>query len=132
MPRKAQLPARSAYEVIYEVVRSIPRGKVLTYGLVSHLINGRMSAQGVGWALNALGTSKKSAATSANVPWQRVINARGQLSTYKNPDIPQGLQRALLEEEGIEFDSEDRIDLDRYLWHEGIAQLANQELPSRR
>ncbi len=43
------------YVEIYKIVQSIPEGRVLTYGLISHMIGGRMSAQGVGWALKALG-----------------------------------------------------------------------------
>lgn len=104
-----------AYDQVYEVVRKIPRGRVLTYGLVSHMIGGRLTAQGVGWALRAAGKPG-----SGNVPWQRVVNSRGELSTHKNPDIPPGLQRHLLEREGIAFDAKDRIDLHRYLWHEGL------------
>ncbi len=48
----------SVYTEIYKIVQSIPRGRVHTYGLISHLIGGRMSAQGVGWTLKALGNAK--------------------------------------------------------------------------
>ena len=58
---------------------------------------------------------------SPAVPWHRVINSRGQLSTHKNPDIPDGLQRALLEREGIKFDAEERMDLSKHLWLEGLS-----------
>ncbi len=94
----------------------------MTYGLISHLIGGRLTAQGVGWALRALGGRAGGARqdTDRTIPWQRVLNARGELSTHKNPDIPPGLQRRLLEAEGITFDGEGRIDLERYLWHEGL------------
>ncbi|HEY9679095.1 MAG TPA: MGMT family protein [Drouetiella sp.] len=47
------------YDEIYAIVQRIPRGRVLTYGVISHMIGGRMSAQGVGWALKALGSKKK-------------------------------------------------------------------------
>lgn len=100
----------SPFELVYQVVRKIPKGKVLTYGVVSHLINSRLSAQGVGWALNALKSTEQS------VPWHRVVNAKGGLSTYKNPDIPMDLQKALLENEGIKFNQEGLLDLKKYLW----------------
>jgi methylated-DNA-protein-cysteine methyltransferase related protein len=47
------------YTDIYKIVQTIPKGRVLTYGLISHMIGGRMSAQGVGWALKALGSAKR-------------------------------------------------------------------------
>ena len=120
------------YASIYKIVQSIPKGRVLTYGLISHMIGGRMSAQGVGWALKALGSakrsegrrSKKSAAetlyNSSSVPWQRVVNSQGGTSTHKVAGIPPGFQQHLLELEGIVFDEEGKMDLDKYLWLEGI------------
>jgi methylated-DNA-protein-cysteine methyltransferase-like protein len=119
------------YAAIYKIVQSIPKGKVLTYGLISHMIGGRMSAQGVGWALKALGSakrskqrSKKSAAEppydSSSVPWQRVVNSQGGTSTHKVAGIPPGFQQHLLELEGIVFDEEGKMDLEKYLWMEGI------------
>jgi alkylated DNA nucleotide flippase Atl1 len=50
------------YSEIYKIVQSIPKGRVLTYGLISNMIGGRMSAQGVGWALKALGGAKRTEA----------------------------------------------------------------------
>ncbi|CAN5468884.1 MGMT family protein [soil metagenome] len=138
------------YNEIYKIVQSIPKGRVLTYGLISNMIGGRMSAQGVGWALKALGgvkrmqPLKKSTATSqkataistkaiaskkqstgepvynsATVPWQRVVNAQGGTSTHK-VGLPPELQKQMLEAEGIVFDDENRLDLDAYLWKEGL------------
>jgi methylated-DNA-protein-cysteine methyltransferase-like protein len=106
----------AVYDQVYAIVRLIPPGKVLTYSLISDLLGGRLSAAGVGWAMRAL--KSKEAPT---VPWHRVINSRGQLSTDKNPDIPQGLQRALLEREGVTFDQEERMDLNAHLWKEGLS-----------
>lgn len=115
------------YDEIYKIVQSIPRGRVLTYGLISHMIGGRMSAQGVGWALKALGRASKggksdkqipSPYNSDTVPWQRVVNATGGTSTHKIADIPPGLQQHLLESEGVVFDDEGKLDLKKYLWLE--------------
>lgn len=126
---------------VYEIVRRIPKGKVLTYGLISNLMGGRLSAQGVGWALNALpggGKAQSQAGkpsalsieasssapapsyTSADVPWHRVINSRGGLSTNKIADVPPGMQRRLLEAEGVVFNQEEKLSLDQYLWTDGL------------
>lgn len=119
-----------AYQQVYAVVRRIPKGKVLTYGLVSQLVNERLSAQGVGWALQALaGATPKnrrpqkrvsSVIQKPPVPWHRVINSQGGISTHKNPNIPPGLQRAMLEREGIVFNEEEKLDLNKHLWTEGL------------
>lgn len=113
----------------------------MTYGLISDLIDGRMSAQGVGWALKALGTAKRKERASnkstakasfdmASVPWQRVVNSQGGTSTHKIADIPPGLQQHLLEAEGIVFDNEGKMDLKEYLWMEGLGskQTAKKSL----
>ncbi|MBX9568561.1 MAG: MGMT family protein [Candidatus Obscuribacterales bacterium] len=111
----------SVFFMVYEIVMQIPKGKVFTYGAISKLINGRLSAQGVGWALNALPERPKKLSDdspkfhSGNVPWHRVINAKGQTSTSKRPDMPEDRQRRMLESEGVIF-SADAVDLDKYLW----------------
>jgi methylated-DNA-protein-cysteine methyltransferase-like protein len=96
------------------------------------MIGGRMSAQGVGWALKALGHNKRAERFSkkagnakvfynaVNVPWQRVVNSQGGTSTHKIAEIPPGMQQHLLETEGIIFDDEGKMDLNKYLWLEGI------------
>ncbi|MGW8181250.1 MAG: MGMT family protein, partial [bacterium] len=50
------------------------------------------------------------------IPWHRVVNSRGGCSTDRIPHLPTGLQRALLEKEGVVFLKNDTIDLSRYLW----------------
>jgi len=66
------------------------------------------AARQVGWALSALDAQD-------DVPWQRVINARGEISSRGAPEAAD-LQRAILASEGIVFDARGRIDLDRYGW----------------
>jgi methylated-DNA-protein-cysteine methyltransferase related protein len=117
----------SVYEKVYKIVAKIPKGRVLTYGLISNMLGGRLSAQGVGWAMKALpayGEEKKgkirSKYNSKTVPWHRVINSQGGTSTHKVPDIPPDLQREMLEAEGIVFDENEKIDLPKYLWVEGL------------
>jgi len=92
-----------AWEWVHEIVRSIPPGRVMTYGQISGLMDSRLSALAVGWALNAC---------PDDVPWHRVVNARGTFSTdKKNP----GLQARRLRREGVKL-QQGRVDLDRYRW----------------
>ena len=93
---------------IYEVVRRIPAGKVATYGQVATLAGARGHARQVGYALHGL-------SDGADVPWHRVINARGQISLRSSPGSGAD-QKMLLEAEGVEFDHLERIDLSRFRW----------------
>ena len=95
----------TAFAEVHAIARNIPRGRVMTYGQIAELLIQRLSPRAVGWAMH--GCPK-------NVPWQRVVNASGGCSTERMPDIPLGLQRALLEAEGVVFRESGTIDLDRY------------------
>jgi len=96
----------SAWNAVYVLVRRIPRGRVMTYGQIATLVENRLSSRAVGWALH--GCPK-------GVPWQRVVNASGRCSTERIPDIPAGLQRAMLEAEGVEF-VHGALDVAHYRW----------------
>ncbi len=101
--------SKSLYERIYEMVRRIPPGRVTTYGCIAELVGG-CTARMVGYAMAALKSRK-----TPNVPWQRVINAKGKISIHGN-GIGNATQRVLLEEEGVEFDQDGRVDFDRFGW----------------
>lgn len=93
------------FEEVWRIVRRVPRGKVVTYGQLSRMIAGRLTPVGIGWAIRA--------APDGLVPWQRVVNARGGISTdCEHP----GLQRAMLEDEGVRFAKDGTIDLARHGW----------------
>jgi methylated-DNA-protein-cysteine methyltransferase-like protein len=94
---------------ILAVVRHIPRGRVATYGQVARLAGVPRHARLVGYALHAAGDS--------GVPWQRVINARGEISPRAWSGSGE-IQRERLEAEGIAFDAYGRIDLARFGWSE--------------
>lgn len=98
----------STYQRIYQVVRRIPRGRVATYGQVAAMAGLRGHARQVGYALHALPAAQR-------IPWQRVVNARGEISLRADSDNDR-LQRMLLEEEGVRFGRCGRIDLERYRW----------------
>ena len=99
----------SAYDRYYDVVRGIPRGRVTTYGTVAALANREGRARQVGYAMSAL-------PVDSDVPWHRVVNARGEISARSGRSPGGRIQRALLEEEGVAFDDRGRIDLDLYGW----------------
>ena len=97
-----------AYGKIYAVVRRIPRGRVASYGQVAELAGLPGRARQVGYALHALPDDHR-------LPWQRVVNARGEVSRRAEPMMEQ-VQRSLLEAEGVQFDARGRIDLARFGW----------------
>ncbi|MFQ5671170.1 MAG: MGMT family protein [Acidobacteriota bacterium] len=98
---------REAYKAVYDLVRRVPAGQVMTYGQIATWAGNRLSPRAVGWALHGC---------PEDVPWQRVVNASGGCSTDRLPDIPTGLQRALLEEEGVVFRRNGTLDLEEYRW----------------
>ena len=98
----------SFYDAVYAIVRRIPSGRVTTYGHVAALCGKPRAARTVGWALHAL-------PPDSDVPWQRVINARGGISISK-VGLPPELQRALLAAEGIGFREDGTVDLRRWGW----------------
>jgi methylated-DNA-protein-cysteine methyltransferase related protein len=99
------------YKRIYAIVKKIPYGKVATYGQIAQLADMPRAARQVGYALSATPENVK-------IPWHRVINSEGKISMRLkhwqsgNDD----LQKILLEAEGVEFDSSERIDLKRFRW----------------
>lgn len=98
------------YQRIYSVVRQIPPGKVATYGQISRIL-GTCSAQMIGFALAALPKRPN----DQDVPWQRVINAQGHISPH-GFGYGSALQHQLLEEEGVIFNLDGSIDLNRWGW----------------
>jgi len=106
------MPARGSTEETYlrvrQVVSTIPEGKVATYGQVALLAGLPRRARLVGRALAAL-------PDGSEVPWHRVINAQGRISSRGGGPYEQ-FQRLLLEEEGVELDASGRIDLERFGW----------------
>lgn len=89
-------------------MRLVPRRKVVTYGQVAALIGLPRHARQVGYALAALPEQH-------DVPWHRVINARGEVSQRASVDYAH-YQQVLLEEEGVVFNAQGRINLTEYQW----------------
>jgi len=105
-------PRHESYERIYAVVRQIPEGRVATYGQVAALAGLPGHARQVGYALHAL-------KEGSEVPWQRVINAKGEVSLRAEAGWD-NFQRHLLEEEGVAFDERGRVDLERERWEPSL------------
>lgn len=99
----------SAYDVIYAIVQQIPAGKVATYGQIAELANMPGQARLVGYALYRV-------APHQDVPWHRVINAKGEISESPFRQGDDQLQRVLLEQEGVQFSQEGKINLRQYRW----------------
>lgn len=104
-----ELEPDGRWQAFYRVVRRIPKGRVATYGQVADLAGYPRHARQVGYALFALRGSEQ------RVPWQRVINSRGEVSQRSAPEGDR-LQRAILESEGVVFDRGARVDLERFGW----------------
>ena len=99
---------------IYRIVRRIPRGRVLSYGAVAALAGRPRAARAVGAALSALEEGH-------DVPWWRVINHSGRITSPRIHHIAT-LQRSLLEEEGVAFRG-DRVDMRERAWQPADAEL---------
>ena len=98
--------ARGAYEKIYRLVEQIPPGRVATYGQIASMVGG-CSARQVGYALAAT-------PDTLDIPWHRVINARGEISA-RGSGAGESLQRRRLVEEGVVF-RRGRIRFEEYGW----------------
>jgi|SRR5581483_540274 methylated-DNA-protein-cysteine methyltransferase-like protein len=91
------------FEKIYALARNIPYGRVTTYGQLGAMV-GLSDMRIVGDAMNA---------APEDVPWQRVINARGMISMQ---GATGARQRALLEAEGVGFDENGRVNFEEVGW----------------
>ena len=99
---------KSAFELIYDVVKQIPKGKVATYGQVAALAGNKHWSRVVGYALHANPDPE-------HIPWHRVVNCHGEVSKAfvfggENRQI------ALLQREGVELEG-NRVDLAMYRWN---------------
>ncbi|WP_319543885.1 MGMT family protein [uncultured Pseudodesulfovibrio sp.] len=90
------------------LIRSIPLGKVTTYGTIASMAGNRRAARQVARLLHS--SSRKE-----RLPWHRVVNREGKISLA--PQQGYENQKQLLENEGVTFDASDRINLAMYLWH---------------
>ena len=93
-------------ERVFQIVRRIPSGRVMTYGQLAEILGEGYTPRTVGFVMHA---------ANDTVPWQRVINSQGACSTGR-VILPPDLQQRMLEAEGVRFDARGRCDLSRYRW----------------
>ena len=110
-PRKG---FEQVFEKIYRMVLRIPRGRVMTYGQIARLLEDRFSPRLVGWAMHATPRDGR------DIPWHRVINSRGSISTGRVILHQPDLQRLLLEAEGVVFNGGGRCNLAIFQWSPGL------------
>ena len=108
-------------ERVYEIVRKIPDGRVMTYGQIAEILGEGYTPRTIGYVMHAADTEK--------IPWQRVINSQGACSTGKMT-MPINIQQKILEDEGIEFNEKGRCDLKIYLWSPDGFQVEKDKQPS--
>jgi methylated-DNA-protein-cysteine methyltransferase related protein len=94
-------------ERVYDLVKRIPRGRVMTYGQIAGVLGKGYTPRTVGYVMHA--------ADSEGVPWQRVINSQGKCSTGRMT-IPVNLQQTMLEQEGVVFSDKGKCDLREFGW----------------
>jgi methylated-DNA-protein-cysteine methyltransferase-like protein len=92
---------------VIEIVKAIPRGKVMTYGLVAEQAGNRRAARQV---VRILHTQTR----KHGLPWYRIVNARGEIAL--KDELARAEQAALLREEGVEVDEHGRMNLEQYLY----------------
>jgi methylated-DNA-protein-cysteine methyltransferase-like protein len=98
----------SIYDLIYDITRHIPKGRVTSYGAIAKAIGTGGSARLVGWAMNNAGQQE-------NVPAHRVVNSKGLL-TGKHHFGTHGEMQKMLEKEGIKVKDDQVQDFDRVFW----------------
>ncbi|QDG54421.1 cysteine methyltransferase [Persicimonas caeni] len=98
---------------VYWLAQQVPPGEVVTYGQLALYAGSPRAARAVGTLM------RNSLSNGVEVPWQRVINASGGIS-FKGDYARAELQRRLLEDEGVVFDSNTKCDLKRFRWEPDV------------
>jgi len=98
------------FELVYEVARQIPKGKVTTYGAIAVCLGTKLSARMVGWAMNSAGKIKP------KVPAHRVVNRNGMLSGKHHFGEPDAMGK-LLKKEGIKVKDDTVVDFKKLFWN---------------
>jgi methylated-DNA-protein-cysteine methyltransferase-like protein len=100
---------------IIATIMEIPEGSVATYGQIGKLVGHEKGARQVSWTL-------RSQSNKYNLPWHRIINSVGKISIQE--DFGAMVQQNLLEKEGVIVSPDRQINLEAYLWHPTMAELA--------
>jgi len=93
---------------VIKAIKSIPKGKVATYGQIARIAGKEHASRGVSWILH-------SSSISHELPWQRVLNSKGQIS-FPVMTRNHVRQMNLLKKEGIQFSENGQIDMTKFQW----------------
>lgn len=99
----------SFFELVYEVARQIPKGRVTSYGAIAACLGTKLSARMVGWAMNGAGKVRP------KVPAHRVVNRNGMLSGRHHFKTPTYMEE-LLKKEGIKVKNDTIVDFEKKFW----------------
>ncbi|HLF47471.1 MAG TPA: MGMT family protein, partial [Chitinophagaceae bacterium] len=99
----------SFFELVHEVARQIPRGRVTSYGAIAAAVGTKSSARMVGWAMNGSHLAKP------KVPAHRVVNRNGLLTGKFHFDSPTQME-TLLKKEGIKVKKDKVVDFEKLFW----------------
>ena len=117
-----QVNERKYRQRVFDIVKQIPVGRVMTYGQIAQILGEGYTPRTVGYVMHAADTKK--------IPWQRVINSQGACSTGRMT-VPVNLQQHILESEGVKFNEKNRCDLKIYQWSpEDFGNSEDTEQPS--
>jgi methylated-DNA-protein-cysteine methyltransferase-like protein len=99
----------SFFELVFDVTRQIPKGRVTSYGAIASCLGTKLSARMVGWAMHAAGSAKP------KVPAHRVVNRNGML-TGKHHFNPPSKMETMLKKEGIKVKNDTVVDFKKLFW----------------
>jgi methylated-DNA-protein-cysteine methyltransferase-like protein len=99
----------SFFELVFEVARQIPRGRVTSYGAIAACLGTKLSARMVGWAMNGAGRIRP------KVPAHRVVNRNGMLSGKHHFATPDTMEK-LLKKEGVKVKDDTVVDFEKLFW----------------
>ena len=109
MPQKETTQEVSFFDLVYQVARLIPKGRVTSYGAIAKYLGAARSARMVGWAMNNAGAQKP------KVPAHRVVNSKGLLSGAHHFETHTKMQE-LLEKEGVMVKDHQVVDFNNKFW----------------
>src|SRR5258706_14116975 len=104
-------------ERVYQIVRRIPHGRVMTYGQIAYILGQGYTPRTVGFVMHG--------ADEKTTPWHRVINSQGRCSTG-NVVLPADKQQRMLEAEGVKFIG-GKCDLEVFLWRPRLKKTRKAE-----
>jgi methylated-DNA-protein-cysteine methyltransferase-like protein len=100
-------------ERVFQIVRMIPKGRVMTYGQIAEILGEGYTPRTVGFVMHS---------SDDKTPWHRVINAQGGCST-RGLVLPHDKQQRMLEAEGVSFNARGRCSQEKYVWIPEPAKL---------